>query len=103
VDSFVPKATVKVFLNGTTLIGGPIAPKQGFYAVPLTQALHVGDKITATQTVNGVTSVPSQPMVVGAMPAKLPRPRRLERRLRVRAHRVGQRARLRRERRGARQ
>src|SRR5215471_9132625 len=74
VDSFLPKATVKVFLNGTTLIGGPIAPKQGFYAVPLTQALHVGDKITATQTVNGVTSAPSQPMVVGAMPAKLPAP-----------------------------
>jgi len=74
VDSFVPRATVKVFLNGSPLIGGPVAPKYGFFAVPLTQALNTGDKITATQTVNGVTSAPSEPMVVGAMPAKLPPP-----------------------------
>ena len=74
VDSFVPRATVKIFLNGTTLIGGPVAPKYGFFAFTLSQALHTGDKITATQTVNGVTSAPSQPMLVGTMPAKLPAP-----------------------------
>jgi hypothetical protein len=74
VDSIVPKATISVFLNGTTLIGGPIAPKQSFYAVPLTQALHTGDKITATQTVNGTTSAASEPMEVGDMPAMLTAP-----------------------------
>jgi hypothetical protein len=71
VDSFVPKATLKIFLNGTTLIGGPVAPKVGYYAVPLSQVLHTGDAITATQTVNGVTSAPSAQMIVGAMPASL--------------------------------
>jgi hypothetical protein len=74
VDSFVPKATVRIFLNGTTLIGGPVAPKYGFFAFPVSQALHTGDKIMATQTVNGVTSAPSQPMIVGSMPATLAAP-----------------------------
>ncbi len=74
VDGFVPHATVTVFLNGTTVIGGPVAPEFGFAAISVTHALHTGDKITATQTVNGVKSVPSAPMVVGAMPAKLNAP-----------------------------
>jgi hypothetical protein len=74
VDSFVPKATITVFLNGTTIIGGPITPEFGFADVSLTQQLHTGDKITATQTVNGVTSQPSAPMIVGKMPTTLPAP-----------------------------
>ena len=74
VDAFVPHATIKVFLNGATIIGGPIAPEFGFAAISLSHPLHTGDKITATQTVNGVTSQPSVPMVAGAMPAKLPAP-----------------------------
>jgi len=74
VDSFVPHATIKVFLNGATLIGGPIAPTFAFLAVPLTHALHTGDKITATQTVNGLTSAHSAPMVVGTMPSHLAPP-----------------------------
>jgi hypothetical protein len=74
VDSFVPHATVKVFLNGSTLIGGPIAPEFGFAAINLSHPLHTGDKVTATQTVNGVTSAPSTPMVVGSMPSSLPAP-----------------------------
>jgi hypothetical protein len=72
VDSFVPGATIKVFLNGTTLVGGPTLSTFGFKAFALTQELHAGDKITATQTVNGVTSAPTNPpMVVGTMPSTL--------------------------------
>jgi hypothetical protein len=74
VDAFVPHATVTVVLNGASVIGGPVAPEFGFAAIPLTPALHTGDKITATQTVNGVKSAPSTPMVVGAMPATLNAP-----------------------------
>lgn len=74
VDSFVPHATIRVFLNGPTLIGGPIAPEFGFAAIQFTQALHVGDTITATQTVNGVTSAPSAGMIVTPMPSSLPAP-----------------------------
>jgi hypothetical protein len=75
VDSFVPHATIRVYLNGVTLIGGPVAPKFAFGAITLTQTLHTGDKITATQEVNGVVSAPSAPpMIVAAMPASLPPP-----------------------------
>ena len=74
VDSFVPHATVTVFLNGTTVIGGPVTPQFGYVDVTLTHPLHTGDKVTAKQTVNGVTSAPSAPMVAGAMPAKLAAP-----------------------------
>src|SRR6516162_2618115 len=74
VDSFVPGATIRVFLNGSTLIGGPTVSKFGFAAFTLTHTLNVGDKVTATQEVNGATSQPSAPMVVGSMPATLPPP-----------------------------
>lgn len=73
VDSFIPKATIKVFRNGS-LVGGPYVPKFGFGAIELTTPLKTGDKVTATQTVNGVTSAQSAAMVVGAMPATLPPP-----------------------------
>jgi hypothetical protein len=73
VDSFVPKATIKVFRSGT-LIGGPVVPQFGFAAVDVSPPLKVGDKITATQTVNGVTSAASAPMVVSVMPSTLPPP-----------------------------
>jgi hypothetical protein len=74
VDSFVPHATITVFLSGTTVIGGPAPTEFGFAAISLAQQLHVGDQITATQTVNGVTSAPSAPMIVGKMPSTLPPP-----------------------------
>jgi hypothetical protein len=76
VDSIVPGATIRVYLNGPTLIGGPVVPQfdMAFGAVPLTHALHTGDKITATQTVNGTTSARSAVMVVGNMPATLDAP-----------------------------
>lgn len=72
VDSFVPKATVRVYL-GTTLIGSA-TPQTGFTAIALTHQLHIGDKVTATQTVNGITSKPSADATIGAMPAVLPEP-----------------------------
>jgi hypothetical protein len=73
VDSFVPHATINVFLNGTTAIGTAVPPF-GFWAVPLSHQLAFGDKITATQTVNGLTSAPSAPAVIGHMPSNLPSP-----------------------------
>jgi hypothetical protein len=73
VDSFIPKATITVFLSGTTVIG-TLNSKFGFADVPLTHVLHINDKITATQTVNGVTSKQSAVMVVGKMPSSLPAP-----------------------------
>jgi hypothetical protein len=74
VESFIPKATVRVILNGSTVIGVAI-PEFGFVAVKVTKVLQVGDKLTATQTVNGLTSAPSNPAtVVAAMPMPLPAP-----------------------------
>ena len=72
VDSFVPGATIKVF-RGTTLLG-TAKPKMGFAAIALTQQLHVGDKVFATQTVNGVTSKNSADALIGTMPNPLPQP-----------------------------
>jgi hypothetical protein len=73
VDSFIPHATITVFL-GSSVIGGPFATEFGFADVPLSQVLHVGDSVTATQKVNGVTSSHSAPMIVGKMPGTLPTP-----------------------------
>jgi hypothetical protein len=61
VASFVPKAVVSVFANGTELIGKEI-PKHP-PKIKLTRALVLGDSITATQTVGSVTSGPSHDAV----------------------------------------
>ena len=74
VDSFIPKATIRVYLNGTTTIIGSATPQTGFAAIPLSQQLQVGDKVTATQTVNGVVSAPSAVAVIDDMPKILPKP-----------------------------
>ena len=74
VDSFVPGAEITVFQGGGTIIGGPFPTIFGFADVPLTVTLAVGESITAKQTVNGVTSAASAPMVVGTMPTTLPAP-----------------------------
>ena len=78
VDSFVPHATIRVYLKKTPppnqLIGGPYTSFFGFAGIPLTITLHTGDVVLATQTVNGVTSALSAPMVVGKMPNTLPDP-----------------------------
>jgi len=74
VQSYMPKATVKVILNGGPIIG-VATPTFAFGEVPLTQALKAGDKLTAIQIVNGSTSLPSNPAtIVGAMPPTLPAP-----------------------------
>lgn len=73
VDSFIPHAIITVFLSGS-VIGGPFSTEFGFADVPLIHPLNVGDSVTATQTVNGVTSQPSAPMIVGQMPGTLPTP-----------------------------
>jgi hypothetical protein len=72
VDGFVPHATVTVFVNGAKEVA--VTPEFGFAAIPLTHPLHTGDKVTARQTVNAVTSKPSAPMTAGVMPATLPAP-----------------------------
>ena len=73
VNSFIPKATIKVYLGGTALIGSA-TPQTGFVAIHLTHQLHPADKVTATQTVNSVTSAQSADAIIGTMPAKLPAP-----------------------------
>jgi hypothetical protein len=74
VQSFIPKATIKVFLNGSTLIGTG-TPPFAFGAITLTQPVHAGDHLTAIQIVNGLQSLPSTPAtLVGALPAALPTP-----------------------------
>jgi hypothetical protein len=74
VDSFIPHATITVLLNGANVIGGPVASVFGFADIQVTQVLHTGDKITATQTVNGFKSQPSAVMIVGKTPSTLPAP-----------------------------
>jgi hypothetical protein len=77
VDSFVPHATIKVYLAVSPtpkLIGGPVTSFFGHDAIPLTQALHTNDEVEATQTVDGVTSAYSALMKVGAMPKTLNNP-----------------------------
>jgi hypothetical protein len=74
VDSFVPGATIEVFVNGVRE-AGPIVEKLAFHAFTLTHRLNTNDKVTAKQTVNGVTSAATNPpMVAGAMPNHLPAP-----------------------------
>jgi hypothetical protein len=64
VTGAVPHAEVTVFANGNELVGkGTLWVGAG--DVALTRALKVNDSITARQTVNGVTSLPSlQPVTV---------------------------------------
>lgn len=55
VSGFVPKATVRVFANGSELVGTD-NPKHGSADIQLTRALVLGDVITATQTIGLVPS-----------------------------------------------
>jgi hypothetical protein len=70
VSGFVPKATVRVYKNGVTVLA-TVTPKFGFVTVAV-PALTFGDKLTATQTVLGETSAPTNPAaVVGKAPTSL--------------------------------
>jgi hypothetical protein len=73
VSGFVPHATVRVYKNGATLIA-TVTPTFGFTTVTVA-ALASGDKLTATQTVLGETSAPTDPpTVVGNAPTSLGAP-----------------------------
>ena len=67
---------------------------------PLSVQLHVGDKVTATQTVNGVISAPSAPAVILYHAANFADTGGRSQDLRVRTHRAGAQPALRRHRRG---
>ncbi|MFN2137984.1 MAG: transglutaminase domain-containing protein [Candidatus Promineifilaceae bacterium] len=74
VYGFVPHATVEVFANGNDLVGSE-TPPFGFAQINLTRRLNLGESITATQTVNGVTSVQSYiPVIVSPRPDQLGKP-----------------------------
>ncbi len=74
VSGFVPHAIIRVFVNSA----GPIGTRHAYFAdddVPLSVVLKLGDKVTATQEVLGITSAPSvDPMVVGPSPSGLNTP-----------------------------
>jgi tyrosinase len=82
VTSFVPGATINVYLTGTLagplpvkkLIGGPTVLALDGLTVKLTQRLKYGDQVSATQTVLGVTSALGAPMTAGPMMKTLPEP-----------------------------
>jgi len=61
VSGFVPHATVRVLANGVDV--GSAVSFFGFEDIQLTRELNLGEHITATQEVNGTTSVPSNDAV----------------------------------------
>jgi hypothetical protein len=73
-SGFIAHATIRVFVNATLQVG--IA--QPYFAeadIQLTQALNLGDKVTATQEVLGITSAQSiDPAIVGPYPSALNKP-----------------------------
>ena len=74
VSGYIPHATVRVFAHVTEQIG--IAnPYFAEADIPLTRALNVGEHITASQEVLGITSAQSPvPMIVSAYPPTLNKP-----------------------------
>lgn len=73
VSGFVPHATIRVYKNGTSLIATD-TPDFGFTAVTVAP-LVFGDRLTATQTVLGETSAPTNPpVIVGKAPTSLVAP-----------------------------
>jgi hypothetical protein len=62
VSGFVPHAVVRVFASGAELLA-EVNPPFGFADVNLSRPLVLGDLLTATQTVMGIDSGPSQPAV----------------------------------------
>jgi hypothetical protein len=64
VSGFVPHATVRVYANGTDQIGKE-TPHFAFADIALTRNLKLGESITATQTVGGISSLHSYfPVIV---------------------------------------
>ena len=74
VSGFIPHALVVVYANGVEVVGSK-RPYVGFGDIPLTRALVVGDRITATQQAFGLTSDQSSPAVtVDHQPSSLTAP-----------------------------
>jgi|GEM_PF-3286377 len=68
ISGFVPKATIKVYANDTELIA-EIVSDYSFEDIQIGRPLKVGEVISATQTVNGKTSIKSiHPIVVEPLP-----------------------------------
>ncbi|SEE40939.1 Transglutaminase-like superfamily protein [Streptomyces sp. 2231.1] len=68
VSGFVPGATVRVFANGSELLAEVVC-EFGFAEIPLQRPLKLGESVTATQTVENLTSTHSAwPVKVTALP-----------------------------------
>jgi hypothetical protein len=77
VSGFIPHAIVRVFVNGTP--AGSANPYFAEADIAVSPALKLGDAVTATQEVLGLTSSPSAPpMIVGPYPANLNKPNVLQ-------------------------
>lgn len=77
VRGFIPHAIVRVLVNGTQ--AGIANPYFDSADISVSPALNLGDTVTATQTVQGITSAPSTvPVVVGPYPATLNKPNVVE-------------------------
>lgn len=63
-----PGAAITAFVNGA-VAGSAFAETDGTFNVELPFSLVAGQEVTATQTVAGVTSIPSAPVTVVAIPA----------------------------------
>ena len=68
VYGFIPHAHIRVYANGNELVG-ETETEYGFTDVALTRSLDIGEAISATQTVDGATSVRTHhPAVVSPYP-----------------------------------
>ena len=75
VSGFIPHAKVRVYVGQVELVG-EAEPHFGSAEILLTRALVLGEGITATQTVNNMTSEHSYvPVVVGPIPDELKKPK----------------------------
>jgi photosystem II stability/assembly factor-like uncharacterized protein len=64
VSGFMPGAKIEIYVNGSTIIGGGVSDSPWGQVFSVSPVLNFGDVITATQTFDGVTSLPSQPLTV---------------------------------------
>ena len=77
VKGFVPGATIEIFADGATRIGGGVSDSPWGQAFPVNPPLSVGRVITATQTFDRATSGPSSAVTVESyerVSSRLPQP-----------------------------
>lgn len=79
VKGFVPGANIDIYANGATRIGGGVSDSPWGQVYSVSPTLAAGQNITATQSVSGSTSLPSQAVAVTSFfkthPEGLPKPR----------------------------